>query len=245
MPRKSAVLSLADENAAVGGVGAVDRALSLLNAFSASLPQPDLTELAQHTRLHKSTVLRLMASLEHAHLVQRQADGRYALGPGIARLHQVYASSFSLASVVMPILRQLAAATQESAALHVRQGDQRLCLQRVDSPRPVRDHTRVGDLLPLNRGAGGRILSAYAGGTEDIHARIRREQVVVLVGDRLPELAGIAAPAFGAGGEFVGSITLTMPAERFDVAYQAPVKLAARALTEALGGAYPAPEPSA
>jgi DNA-binding IclR family transcriptional regulator len=33
--------------------------------------------------------------------------------------------------------------TAESASFHVRQGDQRLCLYRVDSPQPVRDSTRA------------------------------------------------------------------------------------------------------
>jgi DNA-binding IclR family transcriptional regulator len=42
--------------------------------------------------LYKSTALRLLASLEHAGLVQRHADGRYALGPEVARLNAVYAS---------------------------------------------------------------------------------------------------------------------------------------------------------
>lgn len=42
-----------------------------------------------------------------------------------------------------------------SASFHVRQGNQRLCLFRVDSPQPIRDHIRAGDLLPLDRGVGG------------------------------------------------------------------------------------------
>lgn len=240
MPRKSATPSLADRNAAEGGVAAVDRALSVLNAFSASTPVLGLAEIASLTEMHKSTVLRLLASLEHAYLVHRQADGRYALGAGIARLHQIYAASFSLESVVMPALRELVAQTRESAAFHVRQGDRRLCLHRVDSPRPVRDHIRAGDLLPLNRGAGGRVLTAFSGAPGPVYARIRREQVAVLVGDRIPEIAGVAAPVFGPGGELMGALTLTMPADRFDAHYDKPVMRAARKLTAMLGGEYPA-----
>jgi DNA-binding IclR family transcriptional regulator len=232
---------LADRNAAEGGVAAVDRALSVLGVFSASTPQLGLADIAALTEMHKSTVLRLLASLEHAHLIQRQADGRYALGAGIVRLHQVYAASFSLESVIMPALRELVALTKESAAFHVRQGDRRLCLHRVDSPRPVRDHIRAGDLLPLNRGAGGRIISAFSGAPGPIYTRIRREQVVVLVGDRIPEIAGIAAPVFGPDNELMGALTLTMPADRFDPAYDKPVMRAARKLTAALGGDYPPP----
>ncbi|MFY0104379.1 helix-turn-helix domain-containing protein, partial [Acinetobacter baumannii] len=79
VPRKSAQASVSDLNAADGGVAAVDRALSLLAAFSVERPMPNLAELADQTRLYKSTILRLLASLEHAGLVRRLGDGRYAL----------------------------------------------------------------------------------------------------------------------------------------------------------------------
>jgi DNA-binding IclR family transcriptional regulator len=241
MPRKSATPSLADRNAAEGGVAAVDRALSVLGVFSAGAPLLGLADIAALTEMHKSTVLRLLASLEHAHLIHRQPDGRYALGAGIVRLHQIYAASFSLESVIMPALRELVALTKESAAFHVRQGSHRLCLHRVDSPRPVRDHIRPGDLLPLDRGAGGRILTAYGGAPGQMYERIRREQVVVLVGDRIPEIAGIAAPVFNPDGELLGAMTLTMPSDRFKADYDKPVTQAARKLTTMLGGEYPPP----
>jgi DNA-binding IclR family transcriptional regulator len=239
MPRKSSTPSLADRNAAEGGVAAVDRALSLLDAYSPARPVLTLAELAQHTQLHKSTVLRLLASLEHAHLIQRRDDGRYALGAGVERLQRVYAQSFSMESVVMPVLRDLVRQTQESAAFHVRQGEQRLCLHRVDSPRPVRDHMQAGALLPMGRGAGGRVLSAWPDADDALSQRIRRELVVTMVGDRLPELAGVASPVFGADGNLVGALTLTMPAERLEVGFDRAVLEHARRLTEMLGGRYP------
>src|SRR5690606_15770887 len=124
---------------------------------------------------HKSTVLRLLASLQHAQLILRSEEGRYRLGPGIARLYAVYASSFSLESAVMPELRKLVAATGESAAFHVRQGDARLCLYRVDSPNPVRDHIRAGDLLPLDKGAGGHVLMAFSGAPGERYDKVRQE----------------------------------------------------------------------
>ncbi|MFP3616844.1 helix-turn-helix domain-containing protein, partial [Paraburkholderia sp. SIMBA_050] len=83
-------------------------------------------ELAHRSGLYKSTLLRLLASLEHARLVQRQADGRYGLGPEVARLNAFYAASFSLEQVVMPALRELVRDTRASAAFHVEQGAHRL-----------------------------------------------------------------------------------------------------------------------
>jgi hypothetical protein len=62
---KSLNESVADENAAPGGVAAVDRALSVLGAFQDGDAALSLAELAERTRLYKSTVLRLLASLEH------------------------------------------------------------------------------------------------------------------------------------------------------------------------------------
>ena len=236
MPRKAATASLADQHAAPGGAAAVDRALSLLGCFRAGEAGLSLAELAERSQLYKSTALRLLASLEHAQLVARGADGRYALGSGVARLHAVYLSSFSLQAQVLPVLQQLVARTQESAAFHVRQGDQRLCLYRVDSPQVLRDHTKAGDLLPLDRGAGGRVLLAFAGQRGRVYEQIRREGVCALSGDRTAELSGISAPVFGAAGELVGALTLTMPTPRYRPATQQPaVQAAAAQLSAALG----------
>jgi DNA-binding IclR family transcriptional regulator len=239
MPRRAAVPALADQNAAAGGIATLDRALSLLGAFANADPVLTLAQLAERTRLYKSTVLRMLASLEHAHLVQRLPDGRYALGSEVARLHHVFAASFSLEALVMPVLRDLVAQTQESAAFYLPRGAQRLCLCRVDSPRPVRDHMQAGDLLPLAHGAGGRILQAFSGAKGAWADQARREQLVVLSGDRVQEIAGIGAPVFDAAGKLYASLTLTMPAERL-LPEQAPlVREAAARITGLLGGRYP------
>jgi DNA-binding IclR family transcriptional regulator len=235
MPRKAATPSLADTEAAPGGVAAADKALSLLNAFRAGDSTLSLSELAERTQLYKSTALRLLASLEHAQLLQRRTDGRYALGPGLARLHGLYAASFSLEAQVMPVLQALVARTRESAALHVRQGEQRLCLYRVDSPQPLRDHLRAGDLLPLERGAGGRLLLAYGGARGKLYERIRAEGLAELDGDRVEGLAGLAAPVFRAGGELVGALTLSLPSSRLKPGLGETLRKAASQLSRRLG----------
>lgn len=239
MPRKPAIPSVADEHGAPGGAAAVDRAITLLGLFSQGGGPFTLSAMAEQARLYKSTVLRLLASLEHSGLVLKQPDGRYALGPMVAQLYASYTASFSLESVVMPALRELVALTSESAAFHVRQGEHRLCLYRVDSPQPVRDHIKVGDLMPLSQGAGGRVLLAYAGVPGDLYDRIRGERVAVLQGDRVPELAGVSSPVFDASGSLVGALTLTMPRDRLLSSHSSSVLSAADKLSRRLGGRFP------
>jgi DNA-binding IclR family transcriptional regulator len=239
MPRRALTPSVADEHAAPGGAAAVDRAVTLLGLFASGSGPFTLSMLAEEAKLYKSTVLRLLASLEHSGLVLRQPDGRYALGPMVAQLYASYAASFSMESVVLPVLRELVARTSESAAFHVRQGEHRLCLYRVDSPQPVRDHIKVGDLMPLDQGSGGRVLLAYAGLPGELYERIRQEQVAVLVGDRVPELAGVSSPVFDASGTLAGALTLTMPRERLAPTHAAHVVRSARTLTARLGGRFP------
>jgi DNA-binding IclR family transcriptional regulator len=243
MPRKALIESLADSHAAPGGAAAVDRALTLLSAFRAGDTSLSLAELSSRTQLYKSTALRLLASLEHARLVQRLDDGGYGLGNEVARLNAVYAASFSLDRVVLPALRALVAATRESAAYHVVQGQGseavRLCLYRVDSPQPVRDHIRAGDVLPLNRGTGGRVLMAFGAKPaaainakdKSLYARIREQGYFSGIGDRLEGVAGISAPVFKADGSLAAALTLTMPSNRYSELHVKPLLEAARRLS--------------
>ena len=231
MPNKAALPSLAEAQPAPGGAAAVDRALTLLSAFQTGDTALALAELAARTGLYKSTALRLLASLEHGRLLRRQEDGRWALAGEVARLGALHAAAFSLQALVMPALRALVLATHESAAFHVRQGDQRLCLHRVDSPQLLRDHIRVGDVLPLKRGSGGRVLLAYSGARGKLYEQIRRDGVLEIEGDRVSGLLGISAPVFGLAGALVGALTLTLPAERRRARFAATVRSAAAALS--------------
>ena len=239
MPRKPAQPSLADEQAAPGGTAAVDRALSLLAAYRAGDRALSLAELAERTRLYPSTVLRLLASLAHARLLQRGADGRWALGPELARLGVLYADGLSLDAVLRPEMQALVRQTQESVAFHVRQGEQRLVLLREDSPHLLRDHVREGDLLPLDRGAGGRVLLAFSGAKGRLPAQIRRDGHVVLSSDRIPGLVGVSAPVWQAGGGLVGALTLTAPEARFQPGLVPALRASAARLSAALGGQAP------
>ena len=123
----------------------------------------------------------------------------------------------------MPALNKLVKATGESAAYHIMQGKARLCLYRVDSPHPVRDHIRAGDLLPADRGSGARVLRAFDPKVQPstpherkLLAEIREKGYFAGAGDRLAEVAGISAPVFRQNGELAAALTLTMPSQRFD-----------------------------
>lgn len=222
------------------GVSAVNRALSILAAFSREQPRLGLAQLAQATGLYKSTILRLAESLESFGYLQRSSDGIYSIGPAPLRLSPLYQTNLHAAEIILPVLRELVARTQESASFYVQAGDQRLCAYRVHSPRSVRDHINEGELLPLNRGAGGVILMAFSGARGARYETARREKFALTRGDRDPETAAIAAPVFGVGNKLEGALCISGPLHRFTDASVAemrvPLRGRARALTEALGG---------
>ncbi len=243
MPRKSRTPSVAEVNAAPGGTLAVDRAMTLLGAFQNGDRSLTLSEFAQRTNMHKSTVLRLLASLEHAGLISRTAEGSYCLGVEIARLHRIFLGSFSLEETVMPVLEELVQRTGESASYYVEQmrgqTPLRMCLYRVDSPSTVRDHVKRGELVSGEKGTGARVFAAYREGAgsdaqhaDEMLSQIRENGYSALVGDRTPELAGIAAPVFDARGRITAVLSLSMPSYRYKESYIPEVVHAAKTLSE-------------
>lgn len=215
------------------GVAAVNRALAILDTFTEDNPVLTLAQLSQKTGLYKSTILRLLQSLDAYGYVNRLDGGAYVLGPKPVRLAGLAAKSLHPAEVVMPVLRELVQAAGESASFYVRSGAQRLCAYRVDSPRSVRDNVQVGQLLPLDKGAAGRVLVDFELGAG--HGLSAGMPVRISRGERDPETAAIACPVFGAGNRLEGAVTLSGPLTRFGEsatpAMVAPLIAAARKLT--------------
>ncbi|WP_439594619.1 IclR family transcriptional regulator [Falsiroseomonas sp.] len=212
------------------GVAAVDRALSILGAFREGDTALTLAELAARTGLYKSTILRLLASLERGRCAARQADGRWALGPMLFHWGALYARSLPVERHLPALLAALAARSGETASFWVRHESQRLCLARVRSPNRIGDDLAAGDLIPLPAGAGGRVLTA---------SDPRALGVVATFGERNPETAAIAAAVFGPGGSLAGALGLSGPKARIEAqhaAHLAAVAEAASDLTRRLGG---------
>ncbi|HEY6255684.1 MAG TPA: IclR family transcriptional regulator [Xanthobacteraceae bacterium] len=200
------------------GVAAVDRALAVLRAFGAGDRTLTLAELAARTKIYKSTILRLAQSLIRAGLLLRLADGRFRLGPEALRLGGLYQQAYEVADVILPVLRALREKTGESVIFHIREGERRICLHRVESVQAIRYHVREGDVLPLERGSGGRVLLAFSGAKGEPYETIRRQLHHISFGDRNPEVSGLAAPVFGPGQALVGAVTISGPRARLDAA---------------------------
>ncbi|WP_205750307.1 hypothetical protein [Diaphorobacter sp. HDW4B] len=79
------------------------------------------------------------------------------------------------------------------------------------------DMTRVGDLPPLGKGAGSRVLVAFNPELTEwerkgrVHcAKVRADDFEALIGDRNSEIAGISVPVFRKGGELAATLMLTV-----------------------------------
>jgi DNA-binding IclR family transcriptional regulator len=221
------------------GVAAVDRALSIMCAFTVSDTSLTLHEIAARTKLYKSTILRLVASLERQGCMHRLDDGRYQLGPMVLHWSRVYNNSLRLDQHVIPVLNQLVQETGEGASFFVREGNVRVCLFRADAQRAIQEYVGVGDLLPLERGAAGRILLDFAPATI-ARSGVPKTSVYVSFGETDPEVTAIAVPVFGPMESVRGSMSISGPRNRFtkDVIEDLSQKLVAAAvmLSVRLGG---------
>lgn len=197
-------------------VEAVERALSILDAFTAELPSLSLAELAERTGFYPSTILRLASSLGRFGYMHRGPDGQFRLGPTPLRLGLLYRQAFNLTDYVRPALGRLVERTGETAAFYVREGDKRICLYRQHTQRLVRHHLEEGAELPLDVGASAHVLMAFTGGSGPIYEAVRATGLYVSIGERDPETAAIAAPVFGRSHDFLGALGITGLPRRFE-----------------------------
>jgi DNA-binding IclR family transcriptional regulator len=190
------------------GVEAVDRALAILSAFGEDATALSLAELARRTGLYKSMILRMAASLGAKSYLVRESNGTFRLGPEVWRLGSLYRRGFDLGEYVRPILRQVVERTGETACFYVRDGSDRLGLYRLNSPKAARHHLDEGVRLPLDRGAGGRVLLAYSDpGRGDNN--VRAAGFAISRGERDPDVGAAAVPVFDRRRQLRGALSVS------------------------------------
>lgn len=161
------------------------------------------------TGLSRATAHRLVSALSGHGLLRRDADGGLVLGLRWIAYGQVAALAWPLLEVIRPVLEWLAEATGESVQVYVRDGDERLCVDAVESTEELRTTVPVGARLPLDRGSAGHILSRPPSGAD---ATSIRRHWVESVEERAPGVASVSAP-FLVDGEPT-AISVSGPIER-------------------------------
>ncbi len=193
----------------------VERALSILSAFSIRRPRMTLAELAAETGLHKSTILRLTASMQIFGFIDRDAEGRFSIGASVWHLGLIFRQEFATGETIRPVLRQLVEATGETASFFVRAGNDRVCLYRENTPNLEQFGVEEGMRLRLGTGASGLVLRRFAGETLPDLSVFNNRGTVNLDATRNPNIASISTPVFTATGTFQGALTVSGLNTRF------------------------------
>lgn len=227
------------------GVAAVGRAMTVLGAFRPGDTSLPLRVLAARTGLYKSTILRLLASLERHCCVRRNPDGSWSPGAMLLHWGSLYSRGLGLEGLVPPVLDSLTEATGQGATFWVKLDDERrICLYRAAPPRTLRVAVQAGDVMPLGSAATGRVFAiwdpAFGEAAEPAPETAPGGfPVIATQGNRDLDAAAISAPVFQAGRVLRGALTLSGSSERLwpEVERVKPlVADAAAGLTRALGG---------
>jgi DNA-binding IclR family transcriptional regulator len=113
----------------------------------------------------------------------------------------------------------------------------------------VRHNVRIGERLPLNRGAPGRVILAFSGAKGEPYEAIRKCGYHISTGEREAEVSSVAAPVFGTNWRLLGSMCISGPSSRLKLAqlekHAKTVIRAANQLSYALAGSRSASTPAA
>ena len=147
---------------ATGGeaVQSVDRAVRLLKAVSSSAEPVTIWELARRCNLNRTTVWRLLSTLELHGLVERNPDTqRYHVGYEAIQIAAA-ADYDGLARRVRPMLERTAAATGESVTLAAAHRFTLVYVDQADPPT-IPAPNWIGRSLPLHATSSGKVFLAW------------------------------------------------------------------------------------
>ncbi len=141
-------------------VESVARALRIVEALAQS--PAGLSELARRVDLPKSTVARLLATLEEMEAVERGDDGRvYRLGPIVQRLSSAAGGPAQLTAFARPYLDSLTALTGEAAGISIPDGFKVHYVDQTEAEHPVQVRDWTGELIPMHVVPSGLVIMAY------------------------------------------------------------------------------------
>lgn len=144
-----------------GLVQSVDRAVTVLEILGREGPV-GVSELSRRLGIHKSTVSRLLATLERRGIVEQQADGsRYALGVALARLGRSARENLDVVTMARPVAEELSRTTGETVNISVLEAGEVVNVDEVNRSDSVLGVSWLGRHTTLHNTSNGKVFLAH------------------------------------------------------------------------------------
>jgi DNA-binding IclR family transcriptional regulator len=219
-------------------VRSVERAVAILDMLAQGGWSTG-AEVARELRVHRSTALRLLGTLEKHGLVERDLrTARYRLGRRLPQLASVVTGEFDLRYIAHPVCEHLAAQTGETATFELLIGDDVVPIEQVTASTSVVSINWLGRRYPVHCTASGKVFLAF--GPEAVRERLLAQPLERMTPHTITDRAAlevqleqarqsgvahtheelevgvdaIAAPVHGPDGEVVAAVDVSGPSHR-------------------------------
>ena len=138
----------------------VVRSMDILNLFidHAELSFQEIIDLSG---IPKTSVYRMLMSLEEMEFVEKGIDLKYRLGLLFLTFGNLVSSRLDIRKIAYPIMQELHNDVKEAINLIVKRGDEAIYIEKIDTYQKVRLYTEVGRSSPLYAGACSRVILSY------------------------------------------------------------------------------------
>lgn len=242
-------------------IPAIDRAVDVMEALAGG--PAGIRDLALRLGIPRSTVYRVLNSLEARGVVVRGDGNAYRLGPLLLRLARAVPAGFDLVALARPPMEEAARALRCTVKLSVLEGMEALVVAIAESPESYAVTTQVGRRFPLHAGAASKLLAAFA--PDDLRSRLlagplpqrtpatltnraalrralddaRAAGCATDAGEYAPGIRAVAAPVFGPEGACVAALSIPYldgTEARREIALRDGALRCAQAISTRLGG---------
>lgn len=216
-------------------ITALDRAVNVFECLARNSQGLSLAELSEETEIPKSTLFRIMSTLEERDCVVQSEEKTYRLGLKLWELGSAFLEQSDLQEDASSCMQQLADACGESVFLSVLDGEEVVYLRRMESPKSAVVVRKLGQRAPIYCTATGLSMLAFLPQaqidrildsielesfnenttTDRAELRhkmesIRKDHVAVVDGEYNPALLCVASPILDEEGQPIAALTAAL-----------------------------------
>ncbi|WP_409289836.1 IclR family transcriptional regulator [Peribacillus sp. SCS-37] len=217
----------------------VVKSMEILNLFK-TYDLLTLQDIVCHSGIPKSSAHRMVCSLNEMGFLQKNSAGAYSLGLLFLEFGHLVGERLDIRKLAYPIMEELKKELGEAVNLVIKDGDEALYIEKVDTTERVRVYTQIGRRAPLYAGACPRIILTFLSEEErneylaktkftrygvntitdlqkilDLVDSDRKRGYTVSHSELEDYSSAVAAPIFNYRGELIAGLSIVGPEARF------------------------------